>query len=221
MIQWDDKYDREVAAIRRRVTLITLMDAATQAGIVPIQILRIHTLAYLVNVLAPIWDLPVLEGKILKRHGGPFYPTLQQDLDRLVGLGITQVMELHHVEDSPGCWRLEGRYSLNYDFAQPILDQIRKIPDEYEVWSFIHELVVAISSLSDHDIDIAMKEDATYSDPYVAVGNVIDFAEWSTKNSSASAADYFETVLPSGGRTTPGEKLHLYVQHLYRRLHDG
>ena len=219
MIRLGDISDKEATGVRRRVRLITLIDAATRAGIVPIPILRIHTLAYLANVLAPVWDLPVLEGEILKRHGGPFYPALQQDLDRLVGLGVTNLTELHHVEDLPGRWRLEGKYSLNYDFAQSVLDQIRKMPDEHEVWSFIHELVLAISSLSDDDIDEAMREDATYSDPYVTTGNVIDFVERPNKNSSASAADYFETVLPSGDRTTPGEKLHLYVQHLHRRLH--
>ena len=218
MLQHDDITDERAAGVQRRVRLIMLMDAATQAGIAPTPILRVHTLAYLANVLAPVWDLPVLDGKILKRHGGPFYPALQQDLDRLVGLGITNITELHHVEESSGSWRVEGKYSLNYDFAQPVLAQVRRISSEHEVWEFIRELALALSSLGDDDIDAAMQEDATYSDPYVTAENVVDFAEWSTNNSSASATDYFEIVLPSGHRTTPGEKLHLYVQHLHRRL---
>ena len=32
--------------------------------------------------------MPVLDGIILKSKGGPFYPTLQTNLDRLVGMGV-------------------------------------------------------------------------------------------------------------------------------------
>ena len=210
------------ASVRRRVRIITLLDAANHAGMTPMPILRFHAVAYLANVLAPVWKLDAHDGRLLKRRGGPFYPTLQKDLDRLTGMGLVRLTRLRHEQEAPGRWRLEGSYDLNYDFAAPILDRLRTISeDERSTHSFIRELLLALSSLSDDDLDTAMREDATYSDPQVTEGNVIDFAEWSDRNWTASAAEHFSDILPSGDRTTPGEKLHLYVAHLHRRLHGA
>ena len=208
-------------ALRRRVRLIVLLNAAEESGIAPIPILRLHMLAYLANVLAPVWDMPALDGKVLKRQGGPFYPSLQRDLDRLVGMGVARISNLTHLLDESNRWRLEGSYCLNHSFSERILQQIDTFADERQLARFIQELAFAVSTLSDIDFDNAMTEDATYSDPLVDVGNVVDFAEWQQKNFSANAAEVFEKYLPAGSRTTPGEKLHLYVRHLHSRIHGG
>ena len=209
-------------SVRRRIRVVTLLDAAHRAGMTPMPILRLHTVAYLANVLAPVWELDAHDGKLLKRRGGPFYPALQKDLDRLTGMGLVRLTHLRHEEEEPGRWRLEGSYELNYGFATPVLDCLRTISeDERQTHGYIGELLLSLSSLSDDDLDTAMREDATYSDPRVAEGNVIDFAEWHHANWTASAADRFTQILPTGDRTTPGEKLHLYVAHLHRRLHGA
>ncbi len=214
--------DPHTASIRRRVRIVTLLDAANNAGMTPMPILRFHTVAYLANVLAPVWQLHAHDGKLLKRRGGPFYPALQKDLDRLTGMGLVRLTRLCHEEETPGRWRLEGSYDLNYRFAAPVLDRLRTISeDERRTLAYIGELLLALSSLSDADLDAAMQEDATYSDPQVTEGNVIDFSEWSDRNWTANAAERFEDFLPSGDRTTPGEKLHLYLAHLHRRLHGA
>ena len=208
------------ASIRRRVRIITLLDAANHAGMTPMPILRFHAVAYLANVLAPVWNLDAHDGKLLKRRGGPFYPALQKDLDRLTGMGLVFLTCLRHEEEDPGRWRLEGSYDLNYQFANPVLHCLQTISEGEQLTKiYINELLLALSSLSDADLDAAMQEDATYSDPKVTEGNVIDFAEWSGKNWTANAAEHFGHILPSGDQTTPGEKLHLYVAHLHRRMH--
>src|ERR1700687_2575811 len=79
--------NERIEELQRRIRLLVLLSAAERAGLVPLRILRLHSFAYLSNVLAPVWDMPALDGKVLKRHGGPFYPALQRDLDRLVGMG--------------------------------------------------------------------------------------------------------------------------------------
>ena len=82
-------YERgEGADVERKIRLIVLLSAAENAGLYPTPIRQLHVLAYLANVLAPVWNMPVLDGKLLKKKGGPFYPALQQDLDRLVGTGV-------------------------------------------------------------------------------------------------------------------------------------
>lgn len=206
-----------VDALRRQVRLVMLLDAAEAAGIVPLRIMRLHAFAYLSNVLAPVWSMPVLSGTVLKRRGGPFYPELQHDLDRLVGQGVAVISDVGHVQDEGKRWRLEGAYRLNRTFADPVLATLATFPDENRLGTFILELGYALAVLSDSEFDRAVSEDATYSDPLVSVDNVIDFADWRSRNYSANAAETFEQVIP-GGNATPGEMLHLYVRHLHRRI---
>ena len=208
-------------SLRRQTRVIALLDAARTAGLAPIGILHFHTMAYLANVLAPVWDMPVLEGKILKRQGGPFYPDLQRDLDRLVGLGIVTITNMGHVQDESGRWRLEGCYSLNHAFADPILRALDLFPDEAQFVSFLRELGYALATMDDSELDRASAEDATYADPVVTNGGIVDFAEWRHENYSANAAAALGELLPSGTDGTRGEKLHMYIRHLRLRTDGG
>jgi hypothetical protein len=206
------------AKLKRMVRIITLLNAAAAAGLAPLGILKLHTFAYLSNVLAPVWEMPILDGKILKRKGGPFYPSLQNDLDRLVGMGVVTITGLGHIKDEDKRWRLEGSYKLNPTFAETIFDKIVSFDEERRLASFMQELAYALSALSDSELDSAMKEDATYSDPQISVGNVVDFDEWRKSNYSANAAIFFKKIIPGVGSATPGEMIHLYVSHLHRRI---
>lgn len=207
------------ASLRRSVRLVVLIDAAERAGIAPVAVHRLHTLAYLSNVLAPVWDIPVLDGKLLKERGGPFYPLLQQDLDRLVGTGVALISNLDYIQDQYGRWRLDGCYRLNRLFGDRILACVNGFAEEQRLISFIQELTYAVSALSDDDTDKATTEDATYADPVVDFGNVVDFAEWQQRNYAANAARQFDRLLPGGARASSGEKLHFYIRHLHERIH--
>ena len=103
-----DEPPDDSTALARRVRLVVLLEAARSAGLTPIDVLRLHTLAYLSNVLSQVWNMPPNDGKILKRRGGPFYPALQADLDRLVGMGVALLDGVGHRQDEDGRWRLEG-----------------------------------------------------------------------------------------------------------------
>ncbi|MCP4327173.1 MAG: hypothetical protein GY791_01890 [Alphaproteobacteria bacterium] len=208
-----------VNSLRRRVRLVMLLSAAERTGLAPIGILRLHSFAYLSNVLSPVWNLPPLDGKILKRRGGPFYPELQNDLDRLVGMGVAVISGVGHVRDEAGRWRLEGSYNLNHEFAEPILSTLGLFKEESRLCAFILELGHALTALSDDELDGAVSEDATYSDPLTSNDNVVDFEAKRSRNFSANAAEYFDQVMPVG-IASPGEKLHLYVRHLRRRIDD-
>lgn len=205
--------------LRRKARLLILLHAAEQAGVAPIRVLPLHAFAYLANVLAPVWDMPAQEGRILKRKGGPFYPEMQSDLDRLVGVGLVKISGVGHSRAEGGDWRLDGSYRLNLPMARAALVFLSEQPDEQRVEAFILELAFAISALPRWDLESALVEDATYSDPTTGENNVLDFGEWAVRNPSASAARYFEQLQPQHlGRITPGEKLHLYIRHLYRRV---
>ncbi len=210
----------QLMSLARRTRLVVLLDAAESAGLTPIGILRLHAFAYLSNVLAPVWNLSPLDGSLLKRRGGPFYPSLQHDLDRLVGMGVALVSHISHVRDEEKRWRLEGAYVLNSAFAAPILNYLGARAESRWLSSFVHELAYALSALDGTELDKAFSEDATYSDADVDTGNVLDFAEWRDVNYSSRAAKFFDRVMPRGSRATPGEILHLYVRHLHRRIND-
>lgn len=208
-------------AATRRIRLLILLQAAESAGLVPIPILQLHTFAYLSNVLSQVWDLPPIDGKVLKRNGSPFYPSIQHELDLLVGAGLVIVSDIGHVKDQDNRWRLEGKYRLNFGMAQRVLSRIEDFPEEKKISIFAKELAYALSALSDEEFGLAMGQDATYSDPMVAVGNVIDFAEWRNVNYSATAANLFKTKIVDGPTISAGEQLHMYVRHLHRRMHGG
>jgi len=213
--------DERWVRLRRRLRLIMILDAAESAGLIPIGIIQLHVIAYLSNVLAPVWDLSPLDGKVMKRRGSPFYPAMQHDLDRLVSQGLVLISKLGYSVGDDERLRLDGSFYLNHRFADAIISQYRKYESEERLANFIDELTYAFSALSEQDLRLIVSEDATYSDKLTSIGNVVDFGEWQKLNYSANIANYFERLIPSGAAATPGEKLHLYARHLYRRLHES
>lgn len=202
-------------ALRRRVRLLMLLDGSERAGIAPMSVRRLHTYAYLSNVLAPVWNSQVFDPQLLKMRGGPFYPALQRDLDRLVGLGLVTVTNLGHTADDSGRWWLEGTFSLNYALAEAVLKIIGEFSDERTIQMFLLEVAYALSALTESEFDNLPVEDPTYSDPDVSYENVVDFADWRNLNYSANAARHFSSV---SDRASSGDLIHLYVRHLRRRI---
>jgi hypothetical protein len=209
------------ASLQRQMRILLLVDAAEKALLAPLSISMLHMMAYLTNVLAPVWDMPVLDGKLMKKGDGPFYPALQADADSMVGRGLLVQSELDYVLNADQQWRLQGCYALNHDLADVILDCLREFPEERVMESFCNEVVYSLSALAPDEFRTLSAEDATYGDPQIDYGNVVDFAEWRDHNYASSAAERLGELLPSGSGTTAGEKIHTYVRHLGRRLYAG
>lgn len=206
-----------LARWRRQVRLIQLLDATEKADLNPLHITTVHALAYFSNVLSPIWDLRPQDGKILKRRGGPYYPELQGDLDRLVGKGVVRPCAVNFSRDEWGVLQLDSTYELHEEFARPILRTISDFQDEERLAVFLRELAYAVAALSPEEFRSAMEHDVTYSKRSVAPGYVIDFAEWVSDNASERVAKRFDDFLPLvEEKTAPGEKLQLYVRYLDR-----
>ena len=202
-------------SLARQVRLLMLLDGSERAGMVPIRLRRLHIYAYLSNVLAPVWNSRVFDGRILKRRAGPFYPRLQHDLDRLIGLGVVTITDLGHVLDEDNQYRLDGALSLNHNLSGDALKVISCFPQQREIRSFLLEIAYAVSALSDEEFNMVPYEDPTYADASVGYENVVDFADWRDINFSANAARHFASF---SDQATPAELLHLYVRHLGRRI---
>jgi hypothetical protein len=202
-------------SLNDRFRLILLLDACEAADMTPIPVMRLHALAFLANVLSPIWSVQSYDGKILKRRGGPFYPELQKQLDRLVGLGFVSVTDICHVQDE-GRWRLNGSFSLRSEPSNAVIDLAKSFRAERDTMEFLRRLAFAAARLK-KPVEDLIQFDATWSDKRTGVGDVIDFSEWKEANYSAFTAHTFETLGPLGPTIGRGEKLPLYMRFLERK----
>lgn len=209
---------RVPGATAQTVRVLTLLDALAAAGLAPSSSRALHELAYLANVLAPVFDLPPLDATLLKRKSGPYYPELQQTIDRLVGCGLIEAQDLRYeLDEIEQRYRIGASYLLRRSEVRAALDRYREL---YQVEAlFLDELAAAYSALSDAEQGQVAVGDARYADVSVDVNNVIDFGEWTgaEKNFSRNAAMTFAP----GRHLPPAERLYLYLDHLQHRVAHG
>jgi hypothetical protein len=207
--------DSDLLERRQSVRVLVLLDALARAGVVPTEAQALHELAYLANVLSPVFDLAPFDAKLLKRSSGPYYPELQQAVDRLVGRGLVEARNVEYrlVEEEKR-YRVMASYCLSRPRVQAALDRHAQVFAQEAV--FLHELASAYCVLSDAQLGRAALEDARYADTSVDVDNVIDFGEYASpaKNFSRNAALAFAP----GRRLEPAERLYLYLDHLGTRV---
>lgn len=209
---------RVPGATAQTVRVLALLDALAAAGLAPSASRALHELAYLANVLAPVFDLPPLDATLLKRKSGPYYPELQQTIDRLVGRGLVEAQELRYeLDEIEQRYRISASYLLRRSEVRAALVRYREL---YPVEAlFLDELASAYSTLSDAEQGHVAVGDARYADVSVDVNNVIDFGEWASaaKNFSRNAAMTFAP----GRHLPPAERLYLYLDHLQQRVAHG
>jgi len=223
--------DSEIGVIRRRARIIMLLDAAERVGIAPLNAARLHAFTYLADVLSPVWDLPPFDGKILKTEGGPHYPDIQQEIDRLVALGLVEVSNLRYLNRPNGGARLDCDYGLRLKSTHlsDILSALGASergqpldPRDKDVHAFLVDLAGALAILPNDQIERAATVDATYADTRIGDTNIVDFASWTgdavKANLSVRAAQRFSAFLPRDSRLSPGEKLYLYASYLGKRI---
>lgn len=205
-------------ATARMVRILSLLDALAAAGLTPSSNRALHELAYLANVLAPVFDLTSLDAVLLKRKSGPYYPELQQTIDSLVGRGLVEALEpRYEMDEIEQRYRMIVSYRLRRSAVTPALDRYRVL---YESEAhFLDELSAAYSALTDEEQGYAALRDARYADASVDVDNVIDFGQWvdMKENFSRNAAMAFapdENLLPA-------ERLYMYLDYLQQKVVHG
>lgn len=210
--------EAELIPRQQAVRVLVLLDALAQAGLVPAPARALHELAYLANVLSPVFDLAPLDAKLLKRASGPYYPELQRAIDRLVGRAMVDArnVEYRKVPDEKR-YLVMASYRLRRDTVQAALTRHAEVFHEEAL--FLRELAAAYSTLGDAQLGSAALEDARYADTSVDRNDVIDFGEYESpaKNFSRNAAMAFA---PSQ-QLEPAERLYLYLDHLSKRVAHG
>lgn len=214
--------DPSLDEIRYRVRALMLLEALERVGNAPVAGMRLHALAYLADVLSPVWGLPSFDGSVLKLDKGPYYPDLQRELDALTILGLITIDNLRFESVGDGA-RLTGSYALAFGskYLTAILQSLGAYGNDpldlqdQRLHKFLVELAGALAILSDTEAEIATTADATYADPRIPPLNVIDFGEWTNQRDALSvrAITKFSDFLPSES-LSPGQRLYVYARYL-------
>jgi hypothetical protein len=213
------EFDDSLQHVQRMLRIITILDSAERAGLAPLPLLQLHTIAYFADALAPVWDLRILDAQLLKRCEGPMSPRLQADIDRLVGRGIVVPSAVRHVPTNPGGWRLDASYALNHEFAWPILRVAASFEFQARQLEFVQEVVYSVSALGPERLDDASLEDASYGDALVDTGGLVDISGVAdAPNRTARVAMRFGELMEPEVSLSSSEKVHLYVRELYSRM---
>lgn len=207
--------------VRRRIRVMMLLDAVDYAVLAPISVQRFHTLAFLADVLSPIFHLVPMSGTILKRRSFPYFPDLQWEIDRLIGLDLVTTLDLAAVVEESKAFATFS-LALQRARAAPVLDIVYSQNEFAVLRDYFRELAGALSNIQDADLDAVTKLDVTWDSGHA--GTVIDYAEWRAKNYSALGADKIEKLAVQQfghgqARLSPIAKINLYVNYLKRVAH--
>lgn len=208
-------------ARKRPIRVLALLDALADASIFDAPLRVVHELAYLSNVLAPVFELAPFSASLLKRQGGPYYPELQETIDLLVGRGMVLASHIRY-ESVPEekRYRLQANYRINRRLAEPVLTAYREVYADTGEPFFIGELCAAYSMLNDQELGQAFRFDARYADKDVNNNDVIDFGQWvsaANTNFSRNAAISFRP----GESLQPAERIFMYIEHVQRKASHG
>ena len=109
--------------VRRRVRVLMLLDAVDYAVLGPISVQRFHTFAFLADVLSPIFRFVSISGKILKRRSFPYFPDLQWELDRLIGLDLVTTIDLAPIVEESQAY-ITFSLALQRTRSSPVLNVV-------------------------------------------------------------------------------------------------
>lgn len=201
--------------LRRRSWLLLLMDVAERTGLTPLPSDLVHQLAFLANVLTPIYALDPQEAEILKHPRGPYYHEMQWDLDRLAAQGLLHISRIRYEHSEEGGW-FYADYALSWDGVTAVRHLVGS-PRAARTHAYLHEVASAYAAIHKEVREEAGAADATYSDPRLDDRTIVTLTN-RAKNLSVQTADGFQAYAPEGVRLRAQDKLHLYFRYLNRMV---
>lgn len=183
-------------------------------GLAPLTTPQLHVMLYLANSLANLFEVTPVRGRVLKRGPFPFFPDVQQEVDRLAFAGV---LNIDHVDfGSKG--HLTAHYSIGVrgkEIYQSLLEQAQ---ESQRTAKLFRELVSAcFGRFLSTSADIGAI-DANYGNAAVIEGEVVDFAEWTDQNNNIELARYLienlRTLRPDAER----DGVRLYCEYLDKAM---
>jgi hypothetical protein len=214
-------------AIAGRLRALTVLEAAERAALTPIPAQKLHALAYLSDVLSPVWGLSAFDPVALKTGREPFFGRFQDELDDLIILGFLEVTTFDYggstQASSETGVQLNARYQLRYasEALEPLIVHIRNDEELGVRLDFFVALASAIGRLPDEAIAAAITKDAAWDNADVPTDDVVEFSTVSgarSRNRTDGTIDVFEKQSPGRKLLEPAAKLRLYTAFLAERL---
>lgn len=204
--------------LRYQIRALLILRAMSRGSLYPAPLEAVHTMAYLADALASVWDLPVLDDMVLKTLWVPRSSGIQGALDRLVGASLTRVQNVDYVERGARI-ALQADYDLNEELVAPIFAVVDGDPDWSAEFLAISEISTAVTGMGRERFHRAALVDASYSDPLLDANTVVDLEPDMGDLPSRTQAANLELraiALEELGRgLTPAEVTHLYARHLF------
>lgn len=191
-----------------RLWLLLLLDASEISGISPVSVERLHRLVYLANTLAPVYELLVPDGYILKYRRGPFFPAVHWDVGRLVAQGVVIATNAKAIKDDLGYW-ISANYRLSRS-GMSIVDQTSNLETVYDKALYLREIALAFAALDVSDRDQAALVDINYD--AVDENQGVNFGDDGTNLSPLAA----QSLANEGELSVRRLKLQRYLEYLER-----
>jgi hypothetical protein len=122
----------------------------------------------------------------------------------------------------PATSQLQGHFALNRVFADRVLAMMAKIPEEADLLEFLLEVVQALNRLATGHQRTGLSADASYADPKVDVGNVVDLGEWIERGGVTRTGEVLHRIQTlADSDLLPAECMDIYMDHLERGLRRG
>jgi hypothetical protein len=201
-----DKKECDRPILVARMWLLLLLDASERAGIAPLSVERLHRLVYLANALAPVYNLVVPDGYILKYRRGPFFPLVHWDVGRLVAQGLVLAAGSRPIKDKLGYW-VSANYSLSKS-GMASVDGALMLETVAPKATYLQEVALAFAALEGPQRDAATLTDVNYDS---AIEETPVYFGDDEQNLSPFAA---EAVVEAGAPSVRRLKLHRYFQYL-------
>lgn len=194
------------AVLVPRMWILLLLDASERSGIAPLSVERLHRLVYLANTLAPVYELLVPDGYILKYRRGPFFPAVHYDIGRLVAQGLVRATDSAPIKDELGYW-ISANYSLP-KAGMRIVDEAFSIETVRPKALYLREVALAFAGLDVSDRDNAALVDVNYD--AVAENTAVSFGD-GEDNLAPAASEVVSSPIDLSVRRL---RLSRYLQYL-------
>ena len=209
---------QQLQRFKKRTRLLQVLNAAENAALTPIELRKLHSLAYLADILSPVWMLQPFEARLAKTGKSPYFPDLQKELDLLVASGMVQVSELSYSRAGSRV-NFTACFALRYESENlaAILAALEEDSDSKKEREYLAQLANALATLRDDDIAEAATEDASYSDPALSTQDYVELADRSGRESRTErAVSEFGNLFPYT-QLPPSRRLYMYAHYLGRK----
>ena len=183
-------------------------------GVTPISAAQLHVTLYLANTLASLFDVHRVRGRVLKRGDFPFYPDVQNEIDRLAFNGVLKIERVD--------FGTKGRMTPHLGMGPKGLETYqmitKRMPDAARVARLFRELVAACFGKFLTANAAIGPIDANYGSNLVVENEVVDFSEWTDENKNMEVAQYLLTRLKAMRPHADRDGVRLYCDYLDKAL---